>query len=91
MDETIEHVSKAFLGLTMNCAKCHDHKYDPIEQTDYYRMRAIFEPYHVRLDQVAGELDLNKNGLPRVFEALLDTPTYRFERGKSQHRINPKS
>ncbi|MEY2611570.1 MAG: hypothetical protein RL069_382 [Planctomycetota bacterium] len=82
MDETIEHVSKAFLGLTMNCAKCHDHKYDPIEQTDYYRMRAIFEPYHVRLDQVAGELDLNKNGLPRVFEALLDTPTYRFERGE---------
>jgi hypothetical protein len=49
MDETIEHVSKAFLGLTINCAKCHDHKFDPIKQTDYYKMRAIFEPYHVRL------------------------------------------
>ena len=32
MDETIEHTSKAFLGLTLNCAKCHDHKYDPIAQ-----------------------------------------------------------
>ncbi len=52
MDETIEHVSKGFLGITMNCAKCHDHKYDPIDQEDYYRMRAFFEPYHVRLDMV---------------------------------------
>ncbi len=82
MDETIEHVSKAFLGLTMNCAKCHDHKYDPIRQVDYYRMRAIFEPYHVRLDALAGESDFNKNGLPRVFDAYLETPTYRFERGQ---------
>ncbi|MFN9968684.1 MAG: DUF1549 domain-containing protein, partial [Phycisphaerae bacterium] len=47
MEETVEHVSKGFLGLTMNCSKCHDHKYDPIEQKDFYRMRAFFEPYHV--------------------------------------------
>lgn len=82
MDETIEHVSKAFLGLTINCAKCHDHKYDPIGQTDYYRMRAIFEPYHVRLDSVPDETDYSKNGLPRVFDAYLDQPTYRFNRGQ---------
>jgi mono/diheme cytochrome c family protein len=82
MDETIEHVSKAFLGLTLNCAKCHDHKYDPIRQVDYYRMRAIFEPYHVRLDALPGETDFSKNGLPRVFDAYLETPTYRFERGQ---------
>ena len=45
LDETIEHTSKALLGLTFNCAKCHDHKYDPIAQVDYYRLRAVFEPY----------------------------------------------
>jgi mono/diheme cytochrome c family protein len=57
LDETIEHTAKAFLGLTMNCAKCHDHKYDPLSQVDYYRFRAFFEPYQVRLDQAPGESD----------------------------------
>jgi hypothetical protein len=82
MDETVEHVCKAFLGLTMNCAKCHDHKYDPIAQVDFYRMRAIFEPYHVRLDVVPNELDLARDGIPRVFDGLPDVPTYVFERGQ---------
>lgn len=81
LDDTIEHTSKAFLGLTLNCAKCHDHKYDPLTQTDYYRMRAIFEPHQVRLDPVPGEVDLERDGLPRVFDAHLDAPTYVHVRG----------
>src|SRR6185369_6174899 len=82
LEETVEHVSKAFLGLTMNCAKCHDHKYDPIRQTDFYQMRAFFEPYQVRLEVVRGQPDLMKDGIPRVFDGQLDTPTYRFIRGQ---------
>jgi len=81
MDDTVEHVSKAFLGLTANCAKCHDHKYDPITQRDYYRLRAFFEPLHVRLDVVPGVTDVTADGVPRVFDALLDQPTYLFVRG----------
>lgn len=81
LDDTVEHVSKGFLGITMNCAKCHDHKYDPIGHTEYYQMRAIFEPYHVRLDMVEGVPDFNRNAIPRVFDGWLDLPTYRFVRG----------
>jgi len=42
--ETIKIVSGAFVGLTVGCAQCHHHRYDPISQDDYHAMRAIFEP-----------------------------------------------
>ncbi|GAA5504971.1 DUF1553 domain-containing protein [Novipirellula caenicola] len=42
--DTIEIVSTSLLGLTVGCARCHDHRYDPISQADYHRLRAIFEP-----------------------------------------------
>ncbi len=42
VDEQIATTSRAFLGLTIDCARCHDHKFDPILQKDYYSLAAIF-------------------------------------------------
>jgi len=42
VDEQIDTVSQAFLATTMACARCHDHKYDPISQRDYYALAGIF-------------------------------------------------
>jgi len=90
LEETVEHTSKAFLGLTMNCAKCHDHKFDPISQVDYYRFRAFFEPYQVRSDEPPGEVDFEKDGIPRAFDCNLDAPTYRFVRGDEKQPMKDR-
>ena len=42
--ETLKTVSTSLLGLSVGCAQCHQHRYDPISQEDYYRLRAVFEP-----------------------------------------------
>jgi mono/diheme cytochrome c family protein len=42
--DTLQIVSTSLLGLTLHCAQCHNHRYDPIPQVDYYRVRAVFEP-----------------------------------------------
>ncbi len=42
--DTIKIVSTSLLGLSVGCAQCHNHRYDPVPQTDYYQLRAIFEP-----------------------------------------------
>ncbi len=84
LNATVEHTAKAFLGLTMNCVKCHDHKYDPLEMPDYYAFRAFFEPHQIRLDQEPGMLDFEKGGLPRAFDDHLDAPTYIYRKGNDK-------
>ena len=42
VDEQLDTTSRAFMGLTVGCARCHDHKFDPISQAEYYGMAGIF-------------------------------------------------
>jgi hypothetical protein len=44
LDDIVSTALQAFLGLTVGCARCHDHKYDPIPTKDYYRLAAVFSP-----------------------------------------------
>ena len=43
VDEQIDVVGKSMLGLTLSCARCHDHKFDPIPQSDYYKLAGMFK------------------------------------------------
>jgi hypothetical protein len=81
MQDTVDHTFQAFLGVTLGCARCHDHMYDPLTQREYYQVRAVFEPHKVRTDRVPGEPDVKKDGLPRAYDAELSAPTYFYVRG----------
>ena len=101
MRHNVEYTGKAFLGLTFNCAHCHDHKYDPIAHDDYFRLRAFFEPMSIRMDQVAGEPRPEKfveylyagsrkpamQGMARVFDKNHDTITHFYNGGDERNRV----
>ncbi len=100
MRNTVEHTGKAFLGLTFNCAHCHDHKYDPITQDKYFQLRAYFEPMYIRQDRVPGEADpgtfqdyeysvlrkIQRLGAVRVFDKAPEAPTWFYTGGDERNR-----
>ncbi|MGN6133251.1 MAG: DUF1549 domain-containing protein, partial [Aureliella sp.] len=101
MKDNVEHTGKAFLGLTLNCAQCHDHKFDPVTQEDYFRFRAFFEPLELRHERVTGEADPGpfqkyeytksygpiQTGAIRIFDEKLDAQTFMFRGGDARNRI----
>ena len=79
LDDIVGTVSATFLGLTLRCARCHNHKFEPLSQIDYARMLAIFEPLkrpqlgRIELDVAVGtapELDLDQAAVARHEAAL---------------------
>ncbi len=78
-DEQLDVVSKAFLGLTVTCARCHDHKFDPIPTRDYYSMVSIF----ARTESFANN---DRRDLSRWSRPLVPEPIYEIHR-RSQNLI----
>ncbi|WDQ19077.1 PSD1 and planctomycete cytochrome C domain-containing protein [Rhodopirellula sp. P2] len=76
LDDLVTVTGQTFLGLTINCARCHDHKIDPIPQTDYYGMLAFFADisrYGTRSDQVSNnQIDVSAPGLNEAYAKLDD-------------------
>ncbi len=66
VDEQIDVVTRAFVGLTASCARCHDHKFDPIPQTEYYSLAGIF----TSTDTLYGTSKTNGNRNPGRLLAL---------------------
>src|SRR5205807_745832 len=62
LDDMTDTTSLVFLGLTVGCARCHDHKFEPIPQADFYRLQAFFSPAIFRKDVlVAGAEEVQKH------------------------------
>ena len=58
----MDTVSTAFMGLTVGCAKCHDHFYDQVSQKEYYQMKALFDPLVLRKITLASAAELMAGG-----------------------------
>lgn len=104
MRSIVEHTGKSFLGLTFNCAHCHDHKYDPIAQDDYFRFRAFFEPIGIRQDRVPGEADpgpfqeysystlrkIERLGAVRIYDKSPEAVTWFYTSGDERNRVKER-
>jgi hypothetical protein len=101
LDDITDTVSSVFMGLTYGCAKCHDHKFDPILQKDYYKLQAFFAgttnndrssllsgEQATRYQQQYAEWDTNTRDIRSQMRDLLDT--VRFNATKDAIGMFPK-
>src|SRR5262245_59870414 len=87
VDDQIDTIGKAFLGLTLGCAACHDHTFDPISQRDYYGLAGILYSTHILKDigTKGGEYTLNR--IPLVSK---DVVAKRDEQLKRLNELNAR-
>jgi hypothetical protein len=81
VDDNIGAIGKAFLGLTLDCARCHDHKFDPISTEDYYALAGMFYSSHILKELGAKGGEYNVNRVPLI------GPTALANRAKQEQRL----
>ncbi len=90
LDDVISTTSTVFLGLTVGCARCHDHKYDPVTSADYYSLLAVFNGTVKRGVPMESD-DKDKAKQVVKLQALVETkgavpPTHLLGRGSLQNK-----
>ena len=82
--DRVQTTGVVFLGLTLGCARCHDHKHDPVSQKEFYQLFAFFNS----VDELSGEFK-NDEGRARAMEPILEfgTPEQRIRRGALRDQI----
>lgn len=87
LTEIVGTVGSVFLGLTLACARCHDHKFDPLPTTDYYRLQAIFAGVEYQEIPIASEEEKkNQAALEKEIEAKLKPWKDRLRELESPYR-----
>lgn len=82
VDDNVDVIGKAFMGLTLGCARCHDHKFDPVSQHDYYALAGIF--YSTRILKELG----TKGGNYTLNRVPLADKAYVEKRDEQVRRLN---
>ncbi|HSI12596.1 MAG TPA: PSD1 and planctomycete cytochrome C domain-containing protein [Chthoniobacter sp.] len=83
IDEQMDTLGKAFLGMTFGCARCHDHKFDPVTQEDYYSMAAIFRSTRSLAAEKMGAIKF-------CYEHSIATPEQISEKKKFDEEVKAK-
>jgi hypothetical protein len=83
IDEQLDTIGKAFLGMTLGCVRCHDHKFDPITQEDYYGLAAIFRSTRTLAPD-------NKGTIKYWYDHSLATPEQLEEKKKFDEQVKAK-
>jgi len=92
LEDMIAAVGQTFLGMTVNCARCHDHKFDPIPQRDYYRLKAALDGVrHGERSLLVPEDAKPKSDVPKTYAAISRQPeaTFVLVRGDVEKKTDP--
>jgi hypothetical protein len=85
LEDLLGTVSQTFLGVTLNCARCHDHKFDPYTAKDYYRLKAIFE------GAIPGDRKLLLKGGESINDAVIRIDSQLGKLLEQQERLENKA